>query len=68
VALALNVAEALPDAFVTTVMAAAPLLNVPEAPDAGAVNVTLTPGSGFRNASLTMTANGLGKAVLAAAD
>jgi hypothetical protein len=58
VALAVNGADAIPDAFVSAVMVAAPLPKMPEAPDAGAVNTTLAPASGRLPASLTVTANG----------
>ena len=57
----------MPDAFVATMMLVAALLNLPEAPDAGAVNVTFTPGSGPPLASRTVTAGALAKAVLTAA-
>ncbi len=51
-------AEATPDAFVVTVIVAVLLLNVPEAPDDGAVNVTLTPCTGLAFESFTVTASG----------
>ncbi len=57
-------AEATPDALVATVMVAVLLLNVPEAPDPGAVNVTLTPEIGLLTASFTVTASALVKALL----
>jgi hypothetical protein len=44
------------------------LLNTPEAPEPGAVNVTFTPEMGLLPASLTVTARALAKAVLTAAD
>jgi hypothetical protein len=44
-------------------MVAAPPLKVPDAPDAGAVNVTLTPGTGLLNVSLRVTARAFGKSV-----
>ena len=66
--MAVNVADAIPDAFVATVMVAVALLNLPEAPAAGAVNVTFTPATGLLPASLTVTDRGFTKAVLMAAD
>ena len=57
-------AEAIPDAFVATVMVAVLLLNLPEAPEPGAVKVTFTPLTGLFPASLTVTAGGTVKAVL----
>src|SRR6476620_6801860 len=49
-------------------MVALPLLKAPDAPDPGAVNVTLTPDTGLLPASLTVTARALAKAVLTFAD
>jgi hypothetical protein len=43
------------------------LLNLPDAPEAGAVNVTFTPGMGPAT-SLTVTARGLANKVLIATD
>jgi len=68
VAFAVNGAEATPDAFVTTVIVAVALLNLPDAPEPGAVNVTFTPATGLLPASLTVTAGALAKAVLIVAD
>src|SRR6266436_3477203 len=68
VAFAVNGAAAIPDAFVTTVIVAVLLLNTPEAPAPGAVNVTFTPETGLLPASFTVTASALAKAVLMAAD
>src|SRR3984893_13570400 len=68
VALAVNGAAATPDAFVATTIVAVPLLNLPEAPAPGAVNVTFTPETGLLPASFTVTARALAKAVLMAAD
>jgi hypothetical protein len=68
VALAVNAADATPDAFVATVIVAVLLLKMPEAPDPGAVNVTFTPLTGLLPASLTVTARAFAKAVLIVAD
>jgi hypothetical protein len=68
VAFAVNGADATPDPFVATVMVAVLLLNTPEAPAPGAVNVTLTPETGLLPASFTVTASALAKAVLIVAD
>lgn len=59
VAFAVNGAEAMPDALVTTVIVAVELLNLPDAPDAGAVNVTFTPETTLLPASRTVTARAL---------
>src|SRR5664279_1349500 len=67
VALAVNEAEATPFASVGTVMVAVLFEKTPLAPDAGAVNTTLTPLTGLLPASLTVTASALAKAVLIAA-
>ena len=66
--MAVNRAEATPDAFVVTVMVVELLLKVPDAPVAGAVKTTLTPDSGLLPASFTVTASGFAKAVLMVAD
>src|SRR6266446_3225681 len=66
VAFAVNGAAATPDAFVATTIVAVLLLNTPDAPDPGAVNVTFTPLTGLLPASFTATA--LAKAVLIVAD
>jgi len=66
--LAVNGAEAIPDAFVATIMVAVLLLNTPDAPDPGAVKVTFTPATGLLPASFTVTANAFAKAVLMVAD
>jgi hypothetical protein len=68
VAFAVKGAAAIPDAFVGTVIATWLLLNRPDAPVPGAVNVTLTPDTGLLPASFTVTANGFVKAVLMVAD
>src|SRR6202158_5225273 len=68
VALAVNGAAATPDALVATVIVVVLLENRPEAPDPGAVNVTLTPATGLLPASRTVTASALAKAVLTVAD
>ncbi len=67
-AFAVNGAEATPEAFVATVIVAVLLLNLPDAPDPGAVNVTLTPETGLLLASFTVTARAFAKAVLTAVD
>ena len=64
----MNGADATPDAFVATVIVAVLLLNRPDAPDPGAVNVTFTPLTGLLLASLIVTAGALANAVLTAAD
>ena len=63
VVFAVNAAEATPEAFVDTVIVFVELLNVPDAPDPGAVNVTLTPDTGLFPASLTVTASAFVNAV-----
>ena len=62
----MNGALATPEALVATVMVAVLLLNTPDAPEAGAVKITLTPDTGLLPASRTVTASGLAKAVLIA--
>jgi len=54
VAFAVKDADATPDPFVATTIAAVLLLNTPEAPDPGAVNVTFTPLTGLPSESLTV--------------
>ena len=61
---AVNGADAIPEAFVETVIVKALLLKTPEAPLPGAVKVTLTPDKGFLPASLIVTANAFANAVL----
>jgi len=68
VAFAVNGADATPDALVATVIVAVLLLNNPEAPDPGAVNVMFTPLTGLLPASFTVTASGFANAVLIAVD
>jgi hypothetical protein len=68
VAFAVNGADATPDASVAATIVFELLLKVPEAPDPGAVNVTLTPGTGFVPASRTVTASALANAVETIAD
>src|SRR2546421_139296 len=68
VAFAVNGVEATPDASVATVIVAVLLLNTPEAPAPGAVNVTFTPETGLLPASFTVTASAFAKAVLIVAD
>jgi hypothetical protein len=53
---------ATPDAFVVAVLT--PPANVPLAPLAGAVNITITPLTKFPPESLTVTTSGVEKAVL----
>ena len=65
---AANGADATPAAFVATVIVAVLLLNTPEAPEPGAVNVTFTPETGLLPASFTVTASAVGKAVLTVID
>jgi hypothetical protein len=61
--LAVNKTEvATPAAFVTAVLT--PPAKLPEAPLAGAVNVTVTPLTGLPPASVTLAASGLAKVVL----
>src|SRR5712692_7936849 len=61
---AVNGAAATPEASVGTTIVAVLLLNNPEAPDPGAVNVTLTPATGLPPLSFTVTAGAFAKAVL----
>jgi hypothetical protein len=61
---AVNGADATPDALVATTIVAVLLLNVPDAPVAGAVNVTFTPDTGLLPASFTVTASAFANAVL----
>ena len=63
-ALAVNGAEATPDALVATTIVAVLLLNIPEAPAAGAVKVTFTPDTGLLPASFTVTASAFENAEL----
>jgi hypothetical protein len=67
--LAVNaLAVAWPLLALVAVVLAVEFANVPEAPLAGAVNVTVTPGTGFPWASLTIATSWLAKAVLTVAD
>jgi hypothetical protein len=68
VVFAVNGAEATPEALVATLIVAVLLLNTPDAPDPGAVNVTFTPEIGLLPASFTVTARAFAKAVLTVAD
>jgi hypothetical protein len=68
VAFAVNGADAIPDAFVATVIVGVPLLKTPDAPELGAVNITFTPETGLLPASFAVTANALAKAVLTMVD
>jgi hypothetical protein len=54
----------MPLPFVLTVIVLELLLNVPLAPEDGAVKVTEKPGTGLLNESVTVTASGFGNAVL----
>jgi len=62
-ALAVKGADAMPEASVATVIVAVALLNMPLAPEPGAVKVTLTPDTALLLASITVTATGFVKAV-----
>src|SRR5450755_120601 len=62
--LAVNGADAIPEALVATTMVVVLLLKSPEAPAADAVKVTFTPGTGLLPTSRTVTASGLANAVL----
>ena len=64
----MNKADTTPEALVATVMVEVLLLNFPDAPVSGAVNVTLTPDTGLWAASVTTTARALVKAELIVAD
>ncbi len=59
---------AIPEALVGSVMVAVPLLNVPEVPAEGAVKTTLAPATGLPEASFTVTASAVAKAVLTVVD
>ena len=63
---AVNVGAATPLASVATAAVFSPPfpLNVPLAPLVGAVNVTVTPGTGFPPLSFTVACNGEAKAVV----
>ncbi len=54
----------MPEALVAAVIVVVALLNVPLAPEPGAVKVTLTPGTGLLPASFTVTATAFVKTVL----
>jgi len=64
VALEVSGADAMPEALVATVIVVVELLNLPLAPEPGAVKVTLTPGTGLLLASFTVTPSAVAKAVL----
>ena len=66
--LAVNVADAIPEAFVATVMTLLLLAKRPAVPEPGAVKVTFTPGTGLLPASLTVTARALPNAEFMTAD
>ena len=61
---AVNGADAIPEALVATVIVVVLLLKTPDAPLPGAVNVTLTPGTGLFPASFTVTARAFANEVL----
>ena len=61
-------ADATPEALAVTVIVFVELLNAPDAPEMGAVNVTLTPLTGTAAASFTVTESAVPKAVLMAVD
>ena len=63
-ALAVNDADAVPVASVATVMVTVPLLEVPDAPEPGAVKATFAPSTPMLAAFFTRTARGEVKAVL----
>jgi hypothetical protein len=54
--------------LVVTVIVFVALLNVPDAPEAGPVNVTLTPLTGFAAASFTVTESAVANLVLMVVD
>ena len=54
--------------MVTTTIVAVLLLNTPDAPDPGAVNVTFTPGTGVFEASSTVTPSAVPKDCVTCAD
>ena len=63
VALAVNVdAVAIPEALVAAVVVAVPFANVPDAPEAGAVNVTVWLGTTLPNWSVTSASSALANA------
>ena len=61
-------AVATPFAPVVAVLLVLPLAKVPDAPEVGAVKVTLAPGTGLPNASATITASCVPKAAPTGAD
>jgi hypothetical protein len=63
VTFAVNGADAIPDAFVATVIVAVLLLNTPDAPEPGAVNVTFAPLTGLLSESLTVACSCVANAV-----
>lgn len=58
----------MPEEFVGTVIVAALLLKMPDAPEPGAVKTTLNPEIGLLRPSFTVTERALAKAVLTVAD
>jgi hypothetical protein len=60
------VAVATPEVLVVVVYVAVAFANVPLAPEAGAVKVTLTPGTGLPARLITVAANAVAKGVLRA--
>jgi hypothetical protein len=61
-------ADATPEGLVVTVIVFVALLNVPEAPDSGAANVTLAPLTVFPAVSFRVTESAVPNAVLMAVD
>jgi hypothetical protein len=68
VAFEVKAADATPVASVATTIVVPLLVNFPDAPAPGAVNVTLMPGVGLVPTSFNVTASATGKAVLTAVD
>ena len=61
-------AVAKPDPFVAAVVVAVPFANVPEAPEAGAVNVTVAPDTGLPYWSVTNATSPFPNAFVTVAD
>ncbi len=64
----MNGAVAMPVTLVAAVIVLVLFENVPPTPEAGALNVTLTPEARFPYASVTVTARALAKVVFSKAD
>jgi hypothetical protein len=58
-----NGADATPNTFVATAIVVVLLLNTPDAPDPGAVNVTFAPETGLLRESLTVACSWVANAV-----